>query len=451
MAYSDYLAVNDPNYKAPAATPPSTNNEMHNPLADWAQSAFGKAPDVHAPGMDYSTTLYGGNVYASQANLRMLEGMGDSGLADDQKLGQTLYNSSLNTGKGVFQQGMDAATGSKVAGGQASAQGQQIAGSGVGTQQQAVSNIGNWLNQGPGPSVAEAQLRQGNDQNVANMMAMAASGRGQGGGAAAQQAAAFQAANAGQQTNQEAAVLRAQEAQAWKQSQLAGINAQAGIGANLTGAGQNAQNLGLNYQQLAANQQQNAGSQLLSAQQNAGGQALNAQNLGQQDRQFYYNLGQNQLANQSQAATGLQENWMNAETQAQTANQQSFYQHQSGIGGMIGAAAGALALSDKRAKENIEKDENPLDFLESYKFSYKDSAAHALASNAAREAYERVFADAKEPRRGVMAQDLGKSREGRETLASTPEGLAIDSNRALSFLLSNQAKLNQRLNSLENG
>ena len=319
MSYSDYLTTSAPGYK-PAGG--NSSGTMDNPLSDWAQAAFGQAPDVRMTNADYSTTQYGGSTGASQANQANLTNQASQGLTAD-----------LNTGRSLYEKQSGAATGSQVAAQQAAAQGQGVAQSGIGTQQQAASNIGNWLQQGPGPSVAQAQLQQGNDTNVANMMAMAASGRGQGGGAAAQQSAAFQGANAGQQTNQQASVLRAQEAQNWKQNQLSAMGQQANIGSSITGAGQNQQNLGLNYSQLAANQQQNAGSAL-----------QNSMAQGQQNNQFFGNLVQQQLANESQSATGLQQNTNQLNEDAEKANQQSFYTHQGGLGGMMSAAAGALAM-----------------------------------------------------------------------------------------------------------
>lgn len=67
--------------------------------------------------------------------------------------------------------------------------------------------------QGNGPSVAEAQLKRGQDQGIANAMALQAQGRGGNLGAQARMAGQ---AGAGMQidTNQQAAALRAQEQQA---------------------------------------------------------------------------------------------------------------------------------------------------------------------------------------------------------------------------------------------
>lgn len=328
MSYSDYLTTSTPGYtpqKNAAGFLPGQGNStgsMDNPVGDWAHDTFGKAADVPTTQADYSTTQYGGSTAASQANQANLGNQGQQG-----------YNTDVTTGQSLYAKQSGAATGSQVTGQQANSQGQQTAQGGLNTQQQAASGIGNWLQQGAGPSVAESQLKQGNDTNVANMMAMAASGRGQGGGAAAQQAAAFQGANAGQQTNQQAATLRAQETQNYKQNQLQGLQAQAGIGSSMTSAGQNQQNLGLSYNQLAANQQQNAS-----------GDLLNSMSSGQQNNQYYSNLQQQQLANESQSATGLQTSTNQINEDAAKANQQSTYQHQSGVSGMIGAAAGALAF-----------------------------------------------------------------------------------------------------------
>ena len=432
MSYSDYTQTSNSQAAAQKVVDDrnaayAAGNSSHGDVGDFLNDTFGKAKDVGAPNPDWSTSLYGGSVDAANANQTNLKYQGYSGMNSADRDGGNLYDIENAN-----------ATRSQAAGTQANAQGQQVAQGGLGAQQQAVSGIGNWLQQGPGPSVAQAQLQQGNNQNVANMMAMAASGRGQGGGAAAQQAAAFQGANAGQQTNEQAATLRAQEAQSWKQNQLSAMGQQANIGASMTGAGQNQQNLGLSYQQLAENQQQSGA-----------GSLLNFTNAGNQNNQYFQNLGQQQLANQTQAASGLENTRITAQEKADEANQASTYKHQGGTSGLIAAGAGALAmLSDVRTKENIEED-NPLDYLKSYKFDYKDKTAKQIAEQAAQREYARAFEDAKSPRLGVMAQDMAQSRAGGETVVNTPGGLAIDHNRALSFLLSSQAKLNSRIHDLE--
>lgn len=64
---------------------------------------------------------------------------------------------------------------------------------------------------GEGPSVAQAQLRQATDANIANAYSMAASTRGGGSYALAQRTAQQQAAQANQAAAAKAAELRAQE------------------------------------------------------------------------------------------------------------------------------------------------------------------------------------------------------------------------------------------------
>jgi Chaperone of endosialidase len=95
-------------------------------------------------------------------------------------------------------------------------------------------------------------------------------------------------------------------------------------------------------------------------------------------------------------------------------------------------------MSDERTKEGI----HPLDQVKPYTFDYKDETAHRMASEAAQNTYAKVFMDAKQPREGVMAQDLQKDPR-------TPDGLQIEGKRALAFMMGNQAELNERLNRLE--
>jgi hypothetical protein len=291
-------------------------------VADALHNTFGKADPVAVHGITPGSWLYGGSPEAAQANQAMLQNYGDTSANASIATGQGLYANSMQRAGQMDQQAYANAM-----------QGQQQAAGGINLQQQSAQGVGNWLGQGPGPSVAQAQLAQQNNANVANAMALAASGRGQGGGAAAQQAAAFQAANMGQQTNQQATVLRAQEAQNWRQQQLQGMGMQSSIGANIAQQGQGQQQLGLGYNQLGAASQQSGNASL-----------LNAMGQGQQTQLGYMNLGQQQLQNQAQSLTQQQIAQQQADIEAQKANQQSTYQHQSGVAGMLSTAAGALAF-----------------------------------------------------------------------------------------------------------
>lgn len=191
------------------------------------------------------------------------------------------------------------------------------------------NNVGNFLNQGPGPSVAQAQLRQGNDQNVANMMAMANSGRGQGANAAAAQQAMFSGAAAGQQLNQQQAILRAQEAQAWRQQQLQGMGMQLqGYGMQSDVAQARAQNA-LAQQQMGQQAIQQGQAQNLQANQLGQSAAFNWAQMGQSAAQ------QDQALREQMYAQNL-----NASNAAAIANQQDTEKSNAAAMGAIGGLLG---------------------------------------------------------------------------------------------------------------
>ncbi|TAK10617.1 MAG: hypothetical protein EPO32_14905 [Anaerolineae bacterium] len=77
----------------------------------------------------------------------------------------------------------------------------------------------------PGPSAAQAQLQMGTNQALANQLALARSGRGAGDAASAMRQAAFQNADIQQNASNSAAMLRAQEDEAFRQRQLAAFGA----------------------------------------------------------------------------------------------------------------------------------------------------------------------------------------------------------------------------------
>jgi hypothetical protein len=137
--------------------------------------------------------------------------------------------------------------------------GQQQYGYGAAGLNQQAATLANMANQGPGPSLAQAQLDASTAQGMRQQLALAGSGRGQGGGASAfRQAAANQAGMQGQ-ANASAAMLRAQEQDAWTRTR-AGMLAQAGqmygqgaeMGSRYAGS---MGGLGLGAQQAAAQTQ----------------------------------------------------------------------------------------------------------------------------------------------------------------------------------------------------
>lgn len=124
-----------------------------------------------------------------------------------------------------------------------------------GDVQQSLSDIRGFLSAGPGPSMAQQQLRMAQEQNLGDALSLARSGRGNAAGNMKMALSENAATNA--QTNMQAALLRANEADAWQQRQLQGLGLQSSTATNLRGqdigaataAGQHA----LSREQLAAN------------------------------------------------------------------------------------------------------------------------------------------------------------------------------------------------------
>lgn len=113
-------------------------------------------------------------------------------------------------------------------------------------------------------------------------------------------------------------------------------------------------------------------------------------------------------------------------------------------------SAGGGLMSDKRVKEDLAP-------VQPYTYRYKPEMAASMAEKLAasappdrkEETYDAAFADAREPRQGVMTQELLKSPRGKKLVVNTPQGQAIEGRRALSFVLANQAGLDKRLAKLE--
>jgi hypothetical protein len=117
-----------------------------------------------------------------------------------------------------------------------------------------------------GPSAAQAQLASGNNAAMAQQLALARSGRGFGGNAAAMGQAQGNMAQLGAANANQAAMLRAQEDAAWRQRQAANL--------------QSAANVSLaRGQQLYGQQQADVGAQMAAQQANLNAQlASTAQN-----------------------------------------------------------------------------------------------------------------------------------------------------------------------------
>lgn len=239
---------------------------------------------------------------------------------------------------------------------------------------------------GQAPSIAELQLMKSNDQSRQALASQAASMPGGQAGLAQRNLLRTQAAT-NQQTNQDAAILRAQEQQS-ANTQLAGALNQT---RTLDQASQQQANtLALQYMQLGLSLDQ---AQFLA------NQELEKVKTGQATAQA-------QIGQQQQGAI-------------------------IGAGGSLGAAA---LLSDKTQKKDIKDSEKDvskfLKALSSKSYDYKDGK----------------MAGAAEGRRyGIIAQDLEKTPMGKSLVIDGPNGKMIDSIQTIGALLSSVSSLNKRL------
>lgn len=264
---------------------------------------------------------------------------------------------------------------------------------------------------GTGPSIAQNQLALGQEQALAQNIAMANSARGGANPLMARQAMQQNMQQSGAMANQ-AANLRLQEQQQAQQA-LAG----------LTGQGRQGD---LGQQQLMQ-QGQVSQAQIAQAQNDLAAKyaamGLDAQKANQQamiDLQKMQQEGQLGFAN-----LGLQ----------------SQIAQNAMLGNTLQGAAGAMAglgtmFSDKRLKKNIKKgDEDVKEFLDgltanTYEYKNQKHGKGEFTS--------------------PMAQDLLKSKIGRSMVVKTPEGLAVNYGANPGAILAAQAFIHKRLEKLEN-
>lgn len=256
---------------------------------------------------------------------------------------------------------------------------------------------------GTGPSIAQNQLKMGQEQALANNIAMANSARG-GANPLAARAALQQNAQQSGAMAMEAANLRLAEQQ---QAQ--------GLLGNVAGAGRQGD---LGQQQLA--QQGAIAQQDLAAKYAQMG--MTAQQANQQ--------AAIDLAKMQQDA-GL--GWANLGLQSQIAQNALLGNTLQGAGGVM-AGLGTM-FSDKNLKKNIKSADKEikkfLDTIETGTYEYKNKA-HG----------EGQFTS-------PMAQSLQKSKLGKQMVEKKPEGLAVNYGANLGLILAAQAHLNKRLEKLE--
>lgn len=306
-------------------------------------------------------------------------------------------------------------------------QGEQIArvnaaGGNVNTAAGNVAGVGqqyqDFAAQGPGPSAAEAQLAQTTDASMRQQLALAGSGRGLGGNVAMRQAGVNQAAAMGQAGGQ-LALLRAQEADAWRSRQLEALG---GASSSFANSGQLYNAEGGLY---------NAGGGL-ATQQRAG-------DIGQQGEQTKFMAANDQgMLGWEDAAANRQ--GMNLDLLSADANQKAMFEalatgqqgeamrlwqagedkkraiqaarEDAALQGTMAAGEALVKLSDRDLKTNIQP----------------TKLAEALADIPA-ESYE--YKDEKHGKGrfvGPMAQDLERIGLG-STVIQTREGKAVDTGR----------------------
>ena len=217
---------------------------------------------------------------------------------------------------------------------------------GMNEQQQAMQGLQSFAGQQAPNSVAQAQLRQATEQNAAQAMSLAASGRGGGASGAAQAQGMANAQAAGAQGAQSAAVLRAQEEQAWRNQQMQALGASAQVGAGLQGQSLAQSQQSLATQQAIANTRLNAGQTQLGYQ-NA---ALQAQQYGSQNQLAYNQLATGQQLNYTQLAAQQQQ----AALQGNIAAQQQGYQYNQ-LGTQAGLQYANMSNQDLLAAQNLSQ------------------------------------------------------------------------------------------------
>lgn len=293
------------------------------------------------------------------------------------------------------------------------------------------------------PSAAQAAIQQAANDGTGRAMALAKSGRGFGGNAAAtgqaQQTVASTTANA---ANQGAATAAAEDAAA-QQRRLTALNAALGGGLSQQGQDLAAQGQAASQSQFDVNAAlQNRG--INDSYSTAQGQlGLGYNQLGQQTNLGLLGVGTDRLqlgqnALNSQAQYELEQQQMRVD--AAKANQQADLEKDAGNAGMMSSFMSAVGLSDERVKE-LEGREQAL------------AAALETVGNAPASSYR--YKDPGQPgakpgrQVGPMAQDLERGPLGDTLVIDTPQGKMVDQGRLSMVNSSAITELNRKLEALE--
>lgn len=403
-----YMDPNDPRGYGGANTPRADAANKRN--GTWVDSPYDVIPGIGGPLEDMLT---GETVNPYEPDRRNFY------LGGDPNFARTEYN-RLGEQGALQEMGYRNRADAQQAAGQAAASrgnaydpnmsGARIAG---GLQRGTYNDINAYYNQGPGPSAAEAQLRQGND---AAMAAAAAMARSNGDYAAARQAQNTQAATMAR-TNAQAATLRAQEADAWRGRQLQAMGMGGQLAGQMRGAEQSEQQM-LAQNALAnraLNDQTGLGYQQLSNQQYGAGTAANMS---------YQNMGYGLLGQQLGANMGYENIRSGNSMTAQQLNQQMDADRDAQ--NML--IVGSLLASDRDAKTDI-------DTIEKGQGGFADALAYGEEGHeAVKEAEER----ANEQRWRQLAATGGANAQGGAALGA-----------GLSSMLGSDARSKKRIQELE--
>lgn len=325
---------------------------------------------------------------------------------------------------------------------------------------------------GEGPSLAEAQMRSTADRSLAQQLAAAGRARGNQ-GAVARQLARQQAAS-GRQLAQDAATARIQEQQQAQQALQAGLtSAQQAEQARRqleTQAGQ--AGLAQALQSGIAQQQALSDLERLRVQQNLGVQGLTqssfdaaagrraegfggmmsglAGGLFGSDKEIKKDITPN-----TDVSVGKADPSSDKISNKKEKDDNFFTRFAKGMdkanedGGKNAAAEGGKQMGAMLAKglmaafgsdKDIKKDIKPndakdfLDKLKAYDYNYKNPEKPGQSEGR---------------KTGVMAQDLEKSKMGKQMVEDTPEGKMVNMAEGYGAVLAAQANLNKRLKEIE--
>lgn len=331
-------------------------------------------------------------------------------------------------------------------------------------QEQQLQALNNFANQGAGPSAAQAQLSAAGDNAQLSALSMARSGRGAGDSASALRDATFSNAQTQATTGQNMATLRAGEEATRRQQQLQALDSAMGGASSIRGADTAAAGAALGVSGQALTAQSNAADQskfntntqlAQTGMNDAARQGLNNSALGFKSQGDQTSLGFQDMGNQnalgfaqlgqqgldSQSEYELQQQQMKLD--AAKANQSADLEKDSGISGMIGAAAGAIGLSDERTKK-LKKTESAL-----------ASSVGALDTIGGAPGYSYEYKDPDAPGAGhgrqvsSMAQDLERGPRGGEIVRETRQGKMVDYEAVMKMTPGAITELNRKVKALE--